>query len=135
MYQPIIKKSYLTEIKLTLTPAVGTRIFFVDVPELSQREHEVYVTGIECFNATYLTQTPNGNTTVSTVAGLVLTVAEASTENVFQYPCTDLQPGLNGGFIRVFNKKKINLSKCYVTILDATSLSVNQAVLFNFLYE
>jgi hypothetical protein len=131
-HQPIIRRSYLTEIKLSLAPSTNQRIFFLDVPEL--RAVSALVVGIECFNADYLTTSPNGNPVVSTVTGMILTVAESSTETVYQYPCQDLVPGVNSGLIRMFNNKPVNLPKSYITITNITGLNTGDSVIFNFIY-
>ena len=133
--QPIISNSYLTEIKLQSAPTANQRLKFLDVPELSQRMKGAMVIGVQCFNATNLTTSPNGFAVVPTLAGIVLTLVEESLESIYQYPCTDLQPSLNSGFIRMFNRKKINISKSYITIFDAVGIAVNQAVVVNFIYE
>jgi hypothetical protein len=135
MNQPIIQNSYLTEIKLSSAPAANQRIKFIDVPELSQRMKGALIVGVQLFNATALTTSPNGFAVVPTLAGIVLTLTEASLESIYQFPCFDLQPANNSGFIRMFNKKKINISKSYITIFDATGIAINQAVVVNFIYE
>lgn len=131
MYQPIINRSYLTEIKFVNTPSAGAKVPFLDVPQL----RNVYTVGLECFTATQLTVSPNSNTVVTAVTGLVLTLAVNNTEEVYQIPCIDLVPGSNSGLIRLFKNKTVNLPKSYITILDTSGLSINQAVLFNFIYE
>jgi hypothetical protein len=133
MEQPIIQRSYLAEIKLSLAPAANQRIFFLDVPEL--RAVNAMMTGIEVFDVNSLVTSPNGNPVVTAVTGIIVTFAEASTETVYQYPCFDLTPNNNSGLIRLFNKKKINLPKSYITILNSTGLNQNDAVVFNFIYE
>jgi hypothetical protein len=72
---------------------------------------------------------------VGTTNGIIVTFAEASTETVYQYPLSDLIPGNNAGLIRLFNDKEINLPKSYITILDPTNLNIDDAVIFNFIYE
>ncbi len=131
MYQPIIGRSYLTEIKLVNAPSVGQKVPFLDVPQL----RNVYTVGIECFTATQLTRSPNSNAVVTVVTGMVLTLAINNTEEVFQIPCIDLVPGSNSGLIRMFKNKIVNLPKSYITIFDTGVLAQNEAVVFNFIYE
>jgi len=136
MYQPIIQRSYLTEIKLSTAPTANQRIFFLDIPELRDDEQgKVVIVGVECFNATSLITSPNLNAVVATVAGMTLTLTEQSTETIFQYVCSDLNPSANSGVIRMFNKKRINIPKSYITIFSIAGIAINQAVIFNFLYE
>lgn len=131
MYQPIINRTYLTEIKLVNGPVAGQKINFNDVPQL----RDVVTVGLECFYNAQLTISPNSNTVVTLVTGLVLTMVVDTTEEVFQMPCIDLVPGSNSGLIRLFRNKVFNLPKSYITILDATNLNQNESVLFNFIYE
>jgi len=131
MYQPVIRNSYLTEILLAQTPAQGQRIYFQDIPQI----RNVKTVGIASYTATQLAVSPNNRTVVSTVKGLVLTLAEVSTEILYQIPIYDLVTALNSGIIRQIDQKSFNLPKSYITILDATSLNVNEAVCFNFIYN
>lgn len=133
-YLPVAQRTYLTEIKLQNAIAVGQRIPFLDVPELSQRGLGAMIYAIECFNATDLSVSPNGNAVCPLVTGMVVTFAEEATETVFQYPCNDLRPANNSGLIRMFNNKKINLPKSYITLFSVAGIAQNQSVLFNFYY-
>jgi len=129
-YQPIISKSYLTEINLVNAPTQGAKVPFLDIPML----RGVRTIGLSCFTETQLTKSPNNKTIVSTVAGLVLTLAVVSTEEIFQFPCYDLVSGNNSGLIRLLNNKIIDLPKSFITILDTSSLSQDESVCFNFIY-
>lgn len=131
MYQPIINRSYLTEVLFTNTPSVGMRVMFLDIPQL----RNVTTVGLECFTATQLTTSPNSKVVVTAVTGIVLTLAIGNVEEVFQVPCIDLVPGSNSGLIRLLKNKTINLPKSYITVLDATGLVIDTSVLFNFIYE
>lgn len=133
MEQPIIQRTYLTEIQLTQTPAAGQNPPFLNIPQL--RAENAIIQGIQCFDSDSLATSPSALTVVSVLSGIVVTLVEASTENVYKYPCTDLLPTANSGFIRVFKNKKIDLSKSYITILNAAGLSINQSVVFNFIYK
>lgn len=130
-YQPIIDRSYLTEIKLVNAPGAGQKVPFIDIPML----RGVYSIGVECFYSPQLTISPNSNTVVALVTGMVLTLTVNTTEEVFQFPCFDLVPGNNSGLIRMLHNKVINLPKSYITILDVTGLNQNESVLFNFIYR
>lgn len=131
MYQPVIRNSYLTEIVLAQTPAVGQRIYFQDVPQI----RNVYTVGIQAYTASQLVTTPNSRATVSTVLGIVLTLTEESTEKIYQIPVYDLISANNGGIIRQFDQKRFNLPKSYITILSITSLNLNDSLPINFIYN
>lgn len=136
MYQPVINFSYLTEIKITNVPAANQVYPFVDYPQLRLNMQSVKVRGLGCFTETQLLKSPNGNTLVSQVTGMVLTLQVSdSSQDVFMIPCIDLVSGSNSGLIRMFRDKQINFTKSYITILDATALSQNESVCFNVIYE
>jgi len=130
MYQPIIKNTYTVEVVLNAAPSAGQKIKFVDIPQI----RDVYTVGIQCFQRAQLTTSPSSLLVVTTIAGMTVTFAEQSSEDVFLYPCTDLNPALNSGITRMFKQKVLNFPKSYITINDATGLAVNQSVIFNILY-
>lgn len=134
MLQPIIQNSYLVEVNLT-TVAVGQRYYFLDVPTL--RAPYIFVQGIEAYNSSQVTLSPNGANIVTAAGatGLVVTFAVRETEEVYQIPYYTLISSANGGLIREFANKQINLTKSYVTILDATALAPAQSAIFNFYYQ
>jgi len=55
-------------------------------------------------------------------------------EMVYQYPTFDLNPANVGGFYRDIKPFYLQLTKSYVTILDATTVSANQSVMVNIFY-
>ncbi len=133
MIQPIINNSYLVEVNLT-TVANGQRYYFLDVPTL--RAPYIFVQGIESYNADQVAISPN-NSNIITAAGctgIVVTFAVRETEEVYQIPYFTLISSANGGIIREFANKQINLTKSYVTILDSTNLTAAESCLFNFYY-
>ena len=131
MYQPVIDYSYLAEIKLVNAPAANQKVNFLDIPQI----RNVKTIGIECFRRADLTISPNSNTVVAVLTGMVLTLAIGSKEDVYLMPCEDLRPATNSGLIRLFKEKTINFPKSYITILDATGLAVNEALIFNIIYR
>lgn len=134
MIQPIIKNSYLVEVNLT-TLTTGQRYNFLDVPTL--RAPFIFVQGIEAFTANELTNSPNGAALVTALgaAGIVVTFAVAETEDIYQIPYYTLVASQNAGIIREFANKQINLTKSYITVLDATNLTAAQSAVFNFYYQ
>lgn len=133
MIQPIINNSYLVEVNLT-TVANGQRYYFLDVPTL--RAPYIFVQGIEAYNKDQVAISPNNSSIISPTGatGIVVTFAVRETEEVYQIPYFTLISSVNGGIIREFANKQINLTKSYVTILDATNLSAAESCLFNFYY-
>jgi hypothetical protein len=55
-------------------------------------------------------------------------------EMVYQYPTFDLNPTNVGGFYRDLKPFYLQLTKSYITILDATTVSANQSVMLNIFY-
>lgn len=117
--------------QLTQVPANGNRTFFLDIAQL----RGVETVGLECFTSTSMTYSPNGNTMVPTSRGLVLTLAVQSLEEFVQIPLWTLESAQNAGIIRELARKKINLVKSYVTMVDATLYATGQSVCFNFYYN
>ena len=134
MLQPIIYNSYLVEVNLT-TVAVGQRYYFLDVPTL--RAPYIFVQGIEAYNGDQVKLSPNNSTIISAAGstGIVVTFAVRETEEVYQIPYYTLIASANGGLIREFANKQINLTKSYVTILDSTNLNAAESCIFNFYYQ
>lgn len=129
--KPIIR-SYLTEVNLgTSTPGNGANINIKDYPQL----RDIYVTGVEVFSDNVITLSPSGKTVVSDLKGITLTLVDVfNMEIVYQYPTYDLNPVNVGGFYRDINPFQLQLTKSYITILDAGALSANESVMINFYY-
>lgn len=126
----IIRNSYLAEVQLTQVPANGSKIYFLDIPQL----RGVPSVGVEAFSSAAMTFSPNGNAMIPSTRGLAVTFAVDSLEKFVLIPCFTLECAQNAGIIRELAKQKINLPKSYVTILDATLYSQNQSICFNFYY-
>lgn len=130
--QPIIEKSYLVEVNLG-TVAVQKQVNFSFIPQLEGST----IYGIQSFSATQCALTPNGSTTVAAagLASLTVTFVVGDTQEIFLLPVADLNSPLIYGFIRMFNNKRLNLTKSYVTIQSTASVNNNEAILFNFIYR
>ena len=129
--RPILR-SYLIEVNLGASvPGAGQNINIQDYPQL----RDVYITGIEAFNADQVTTSPAGKTVVSTNKGISLTLMDKyNMEMMFQYPTSDLNPGIVAGFYRDIVPFYLQLTKSYITILSNTSLNANESVIFNVFY-
>jgi hypothetical protein len=129
--KPILR-SYLAEVNLgTTTPGNGQNINIQDYPQL----REVYICGIEVFDANQLAISPSGKTVVTDLKGLTLTLMDKfNMEMLYQYPTFDLNPANVGGFYRDFKPFFLQLTKSYISVLDATTVSANQSVMLNIFY-
>lgn len=132
MLQPITEKSYLVEVNLG-TVAVQKQINFAFIPQLEGST----IYGIQTFSTTQLSLSPNGSTPVTTagLADLTVTFVVGDMQEVFLLPCADLNSPSIYGFIRMFNNKKLNLTKSFVTIQSTGTVANNEVIMFNFLYR
>lgn len=129
--RPILR-SYLIEVNLGGTaPGAGQNINVQDYPQL----RDVYITGIEAFNADQIAKSPAGKTVVATNTGITLTLMDKyNMEMMFQYPTSDLNPGIVAGFYRDIVPFYLQLTKSYITILNPGTLAANESVVFNVFY-
>lgn len=132
MLQPITEKSYLVELNLG-TVAVQKQINFQFIPQLEGS----IIYGIQSFSSTQTSLSPNGSNVVSAagLADLTVTFVVGDTQDVFLLPVADLNSPSIQGFIRMFNNKKLNLTKSFVTIQSTATVVNNESILFNFLYK
>lgn len=129
--KPILR-SYLAEVNLgTTTPGNGQNINIQDYPQL----REVYICGVEVFDINQLAISPSGKTVVATLDGLTLTLMDKfNMEMLYQYPAFDLNPANVGGFYRDIKPFYLQLTKSYITVLDATTVNANESVMLNIFY-
>ena len=127
-----IQRSYLIEVNLgTTNPGNGVNINFQDYPQL----RDIYITGIEVFDVNQVAVSPAGKAVVPTLTGITVTLMDKfNMENVYQYPAFDLNPFNVGGFYRDFKPFFLQLTKSYISVLDATTVSANQSVMLNIFY-
>jgi hypothetical protein len=132
MLQPITEKSYLVELNLG-TVAVQKQINFQFIPQLEGS----LIYGIQTFSSSQSSLSPNGSNVVSAagLADLTVTFVVGDTQDVFLLPVADLNSPSIQGFIRMFNNKKLNLTKSFVTIQSTATVANNESILFNFLYR
>jgi len=129
--KPILR-SYLAEVNLgTTTPGQGQNINIQDYPQL----RDVYITGIEIFDINQLSISPSGKTVVSSLDGITITLMDKfNMEMVYQYPTFDLNPANVGGFYRDIKPFYLQLTKSYITILNAGLYNANESVMLNIFY-
>lgn len=133
MLQPIAQKSYLVEVNLGSSVAAQKQINFNFIPQLEGS----IIYGIQSFSASQVSLSPNGSAMVTAagLADLTVTFAVGDNQDLFLVPVADLNSALISGFIRMFQDKRLNLTKSFVTIQSTTTVVANQSVLFNFLYR
>ena len=133
MLQPIVEKSYLVELNLGTVVGAQRQVNFQFIPQLK----DAIIYGVEVFSATQVSLSPNGAAVVSTLglADLTVTFAVGDDQDVFLQPIADLNPALVSGFIRMYNNKKFNLTKSFITMQGVANIAANQSVLFNFFYR
>jgi hypothetical protein len=129
--KPILR-SYLAEVNLgTTIPGNGQNINIQDYPQL----REVYICGLEIFDSNQLAISPSGKTVVAGLNGLTITLMDKfNMEMVYQYPCFDLNPANVGGFYRDIKPFFLQLTKSYISVLDATTVAANESVMLNIFY-
>lgn len=127
-----IVRSYLAEVNLgTGTVGTGQNINIQDYPQL----RDIYITGIQVFDSSVLTLSPQGKTVVPLLKGITLTLMDKfNMEMLFQYPTFDLNSANVAGLYRDINPFYLQLTKSYITVLDPTGLSSSQSVLLNIFY-
>lgn len=132
MIQPIIENSYLVEINLG-TIAAQKQINFNFIPQLEGST----IYSIQTFSASDLSVSPNGATVVSTagLAAVTVTFTVGDNQDIYLYPTSDLRAASNAGFQRLFNNKRLNLTKSFVTIQTVAGINNNESVLFLFHYR
>lgn len=129
--KPIVK-SYLAEVNLgTGAVGAGQNINIQDYPQL----RDIYITGIQVFDANQITISPQGKNVVPTLTGITLTLMDKyNMEMIFQYPTFDLNSANVGGFYRDINPFYLQLTKSYITILDPAGLTAGESVMLNVFY-
>jgi hypothetical protein len=130
---PIAQNTYLVEVKLPATIAVGTQINFGFIAQLDGAE----IYGIESLATQDIGSSPNQNFTID-IAGLpslLVTFVVGEQEDLYQLPITDLNYFFNKGITRSFNKLKIDFTKSYLTIVSTVNILANESICFNFIYK
>lgn len=136
METAIIRNSQLVEAQITSTPAIGQQFNFSDNQELSHNNVLLYA--LQGYCATQLSKSPISQNTVvaaASVPAIVVTFVDNNNEEVVQsIPLYDIIRSNNGGFYTLVKPLRVNLTKCYIQLVNNTSLSANEVVVFNFIY-
>ena len=132
----IIKRSQICEAQINGTPAVGKKYNFLEIPNISRNNIILY--GIEAFTAAQLAKTPNNNVVIPSAdqVGVVVTLRDNSKrEFVYQIPYYDLIRANNGGFIVMVKPRIINLTDCYIQIVQVGGITASMVAAFNLYYS
>jgi hypothetical protein len=132
----IIKRSQIVEAQFTGSPSVGKKYNFLEIPNLSRNNIILY--GFEAFTAAQLAVTPNNNVVIPQAdqTGVVVTLRDNNKrEFVYQIPAYTLIRANNGGFIIMVKPRIINLTDCYVQIVDVGTITQNMVAAFNLYYS
>jgi len=67
---------------------------------------------------------------------VVVTLVDTNKDQfIYNFPITSLIRSDVGGFVTLFKPRLINLNDCYVQLTDATGVSQDEVVAFNFYYQ
>jgi len=140
MENSVILRSQLVEAQITGTPAVGRRYNFLEVPNLSRNNIIVYA--IESFGYNQLQATPTGNTIIgggatsqTPTSQVVVTLLDnQKNQFVYQMPYYSMIRNNNGGFLVYLKPRVINLTDCFVQLVNTTNVASNEVAVFNLYY-
>jgi hypothetical protein len=130
-----IKNAYLLEINLA-TVSAGQRYQLPDDSKLRGQK----IKAIEAVNTAQLSVSPSQKNVVSLAATqrLLLTIATktraGNEESVYRMPYYSLIGAFNGGIIKEFDNIEINLSKSYLTLTNADTLTAGESACIIFYF-
>lgn len=131
-----IRRSYLVEVPIVST-GVGSKPEFQRDNVLNPNTTaSVIFTGVEVYTSDFLVKAPSGNAVITPAeaAKLVVTFVWEDNEFVRQEPLIGLIAAVNFGMIRRLDRVRIELTKSYLTVLDA-GIGANKSAIFNFFFE
>lgn len=140
MDNSVIIKSQLVEAQVTGSVATGRRYNFLDIPNLSRNNIVIYA--IEALSYTQLKASPTGNAVLGSAASadvsdqVVFTLVDTNNEQfIYQFPVYSAVRSNNptGSILKVA-PKLINLTACFIQLVDTTDIAVNQTQVFNIYY-
>ncbi len=133
LIQPITKRFLSIEVPLGATISAGNRVQFNYNPDVQTG----LIYAVQAFSVADWSTSPSGAAVVSTMglASLLLTLVVGENEEVQQIPVSDLRSANVNGFIRLFDNKKLNLVKSYVTINSTTGLVASNSLMLGLHYQ
>lgn len=133
----IVDHSQLVEAIIPASPGFGTTAQFQDIPNISKNNIELYA--LECYSADQIAKTQNGLDVIAAadVSNIIFTLVTSDNnyKQIENVPYYNYIRSNNGGFVVLLNNIKIDLTKCFITIVNAGTLAEDQACLFNLYYN
>lgn len=132
---PVTHRCLTVEVQLS-SIGVGNQFLFPDNQII--RGQNIMVYGIETFTSSTVAYSPSGYTMVTDAGASNLTLNfldDKSINLVNQLPYQALNSYIMSGVVREFKPFRMVLTKSFVSISNATNLTVNQAILVNILYK
>lgn len=116
---------------------VGATQFHFDTDATLQEAQ--HILAVEAFSVSEVTKSPTTGRTVVADAilqksYLTLVAKSNDEETIYKLPLAALVAADNSGRLRLFNIPRINVTKCYITVADTTSLVNNTIWLLGFHY-
>lgn len=93
---------------------------------------------IEAFTAAEVAKDQLGNNVVAALGGpsVMLTLVDKNGKLLLEnYPVNQMRKSQNNGFPMYLQNFKIDLTKCYVTLVDTNNVLANNVVGFNLYYD
>jgi hypothetical protein len=140
MENSVILRSQLVEAQVTGTPAVGRRYNFLEIPNLSR--NNIFIYAIEAFGFNQLVSTPTGNavigagaTSQTPTSQVVVTLLDnQKNQFVYQMPYYSMIRNNNGGFLVYLKPRVINLTDCFIQLVNTTNIAASEVAIFNIYY-
>lgn len=132
----VAKRTQLVTAQIAGTPAVSKKYKFQDIPNLSKNNIIVY--GFEAYGADQLATSPDGLTSVPSagIPNVVITLRDnKKQEFVYQLPAYSAVRANNGGLAIIIEPRIINLTDCYIQLVNTTGVSADQAICLNLYYD
>lgn len=126
---PIMPRLLVVDVQITST-TTGTQYKFPD-NEILTRNKNVKVVAIETFTSGQSSKTPSGYTAISDAGALGVSLTlfnKQQVQVVDGYPLYGLITANNGGVVKEMEPFSINLTECYITVLDGSGITANQGV-------
>jgi hypothetical protein len=140
MDNSVVLKSQLVEAQVTGAVTVGRRYNFLDIPNLSRNNVVIYA--IEALGYTNLKASPTGNPALGAAATtdvsdqVVFTLVDTNNNQfTYQFPVYSAVRSNNptGSIVKIA-PRPINLTACFIQLVDGTDVAVNESQVFNIYY-
>jgi hypothetical protein len=127
-----IKKHY--QVEVNFNPVSIQQFTIGDQPQL----RGVTTVAIEAYTSAQFTTSYNQNPVVPVATGLIVTLAidrdGITKEDVYNLPYYSLVRSFNAGILFQLDNVKINWSKSYISIVNATGLTTGQSAVLSVYY-